>query len=124
MNMTKVEIHEMTKHYLVCALWSSTDEDGEPLDATYTVADMPEETIQKADRDCRRFIAENEQDIDGRYEQAGHDFWLTRNGHGSGFWDGDWAEDAGERMTESAKDFRECYLYVGDDNKLYFSQCI
>lgn len=21
---------------------------------------------------------------------AGHDFWLTRNGHGSGFWDGDW----------------------------------
>lgn len=20
-------------------------------------------------------------------EQAGHDFWLTRNGHGTGFWD-------------------------------------
>jgi|TARA_R110000744_G_scaffold366338_1_gene475354 hypothetical protein len=23
-------------------------------------------------------------------ERIGHDFWLTRNGHGAGFWDGDW----------------------------------
>ena len=30
-------------------------------------------------------------------EYAGHDFWLTRNGHGAGFWDGDWiAPVAGE----------------------------
>ena len=26
-------------------------------------------------------------------ERIGHDFWLTRNGHGAGFWDGDWDED-------------------------------
>lgn len=24
---------------------------------------------------------------DDHIEQAGHDFWLTRNGHGTGFWD-------------------------------------
>jgi hypothetical protein len=24
---------------------------------------------------------------DDQIEQAGHDFWLTRNGHGTGFWD-------------------------------------
>jgi hypothetical protein len=24
---------------------------------------------------------------DDNIEQAGHDFWLTRNGHGAGFWD-------------------------------------
>ena len=23
-------------------------------------------------------------------ERIGHDFWLTRNGHGAGFWDGGW----------------------------------
>lgn len=23
---------------------------------------------------------------------AGHDLWLTRNGHGAGFWDGDWRD--------------------------------
>lgn len=26
---------------------------------------------------------------DDAIEQAGHDFWLSRNGHGSGFWDRD-----------------------------------
>ena len=26
---------------------------------------------------------------DAAIEQAGHDFWLSRNGHGSGFWDRD-----------------------------------
>jgi hypothetical protein len=24
---------------------------------------------------------------DDQIEQAGHDFWFTRNGHGTGFWD-------------------------------------
>ena len=26
---------------------------------------------------------------DDNIEQAGHDFWLSRNGHGTGFWDRD-----------------------------------
>jgi hypothetical protein len=25
--------------------------------------------------------------VDEAYQHAGHDFWLTRNGHGAGFWD-------------------------------------
>ncbi len=33
-------------------------------------------------------------------EQAGHDFWLTRNGHGSGFWDRDWPEDKKEMLMK------------------------
>lgn len=32
-----------------------------------------------------------------------HDFFLTRNGHGSGFWDGDYKE--GDKLTEIAKSF-------------------
>jgi len=35
--------------------------------------------------------------------QAGHDFWLTRNGHGAGFWDGDWPE-TGDALTEASKE--------------------
>ena len=27
---------------------------------------------------------------DDELARAGTDFWLTRNGHGAGFWDGDW----------------------------------
>ena len=44
-------------------------------------------------------------------DQAGHDFWLTRNGHGAGFWDGDWKDSAGASLTEIAKSFGECNLY-------------
>lgn len=54
-------------------------------------------------------------------EQAGRDFWFTRNGHGVGFWDRDakvygTAQDA---LSEAAQAIGETYLYRGDDGKLY-----
>jgi hypothetical protein len=69
--------------------------------------------------DCARFLGENVQDIEGREEQAGHDFWLTRCGHGAGFFDGDWPE-AGDHLTDACKKFREVNLHVGDDGFIYF----
>lgn len=53
------------------------------------------------------------------YAMAGHDFWLTRNGHGAGFWDGDWPESCADALTEASKAFGECSPYVGDDGKVY-----
>lgn len=53
-------------------------------------------------------------------EQAGHDFWLTRNGHGSGFWDRDIGA-AGEQLTQAAHKCGECNLYRGDDGRIYAS---
>jgi hypothetical protein len=50
---------------------------------------------------------------------AGHDFWLTRNGHGAGFWDGDWTEPAATILTNAAKAFDECNLYLGDDQAIH-----
>lgn len=39
-------------------------------------------------RDCRNFWwAYGDLIASEHAEQAGHDFWLTRNGHGTGFWD-------------------------------------
>lgn len=49
---------------------------------------------------------------------AGHDFWLTRCGHGAGFWDGDWPEPAATALTEASKAFRNVDLYVGDDGEI------
>ncbi len=48
-------------------------------------------------------------------EQAGHDFWLTRNGHGAGFWDGDWPEPYGDMLNQGAKCYGEFDTYLGDD---------
>lgn len=53
--------------------------------------------------------------------KIGHDFWLTRNGHGSGFFDGDYDDDIGEALTDIAQSFGEAYLYLGDDDKLYIA---
>jgi hypothetical protein len=50
---------------------------------------------------------------------AGHDFWLTRNGHGAGFWDGDWPEPLATVLTDAAHAFGELSPYVGDDGLIY-----
>lgn len=44
-------------------------------------------------------------------KHAGRDFHFTRNGHGCGFWDGDWPTDVGQRLTESAKVYSSCELF-------------
>jgi hypothetical protein len=50
----------------------------------------------------------------------GMDFWLTRNHHGSGFWDGDYSEEAEEDLMLAVKNFKEKNLIIGDDMMLYF----
>ncbi len=52
-------------------------------------------------------------------DQVAHDFWLTRNRHGAGFWDGDYSEPAGSILTAIAHAFGECNLYLGDDGLIY-----
>jgi hypothetical protein len=115
-------MHEMTRHYLVCALWSSTGDNDEPLDAEHDITDIEPESVANADTDCLAFLAKHGDDIGTRYEQAGHDFWLTRNGHGAGFWEeSDWPKEAGQRMTATCEQFGEADIYKGDDGLLYIS---
>jgi hypothetical protein len=54
-------------------------------------------------------------------EQAGHDFWLTRNGHGAGFWDREALKEdgLGDKLSEAARTCGESNLYTGDDGGIY-----
>jgi len=54
------------------------------------------------------------------WDYAAHDFILTRNGHGTGFWDGNWHEPWGSKLTELAKSFGEVNCYVDEDDDLVF----
>lgn len=84
--------------YLTCALWSSSDSDdptgGEHLDENYSVDDIAPASKADHEQQCRVFI-DAHLDLLSRLQDrlgyeastAGHDFWLTRNGHGAGFWD-------------------------------------
>ncbi len=40
---------------------------------------------------------------DSLSEVFGGDLYLTAAGHGAGFWDGDWSDEAGDKLTEIAK---------------------
>lgn len=127
-------LDEFTKAYIACALWSSTDDDV-PLDTNYDIDDIALRTLERMKTDCAAFQRENGPLIvaanylsklshGSTHEgMAGHDFWLTRNHHGAGFWDGDWSEPAAKILTTSCHEFGEINLYVGDDGKLHTDDC-
>lgn len=112
-----------TRQYIIMALWSSmdnsNDQGGEPLDANYGPEDIAPETLASIKDDCEAFQRDHAEDIGGDLERAGHDFWLTRNFHGCGFWDGDWRDDVGQRLTAASHAYGECELYVGDTGMIY-----
>lgn len=121
------ELDEWTVQYIETALWSSTDEcredGGDPMDDNYGIADLAPSTLRAMAADCDRFREAAGDMLDEHADptMAAHDFWLTRNGHGAGFWDGDWPAngDALTAMVGWRTDFAEVSLYVGDDGLIY-----
>jgi hypothetical protein len=110
---SKHNIDEIVKHYLMAALWSTLHNDDEYLDHYYSLSDISEETKEKARRDVERFMKEADPYIgdEASNDQIGHDFFLTRNGHGAGFWDRDFYLDK-DKLTEIAKSFGEINFYA------------
>ena len=137
--MTK-QMDAFTLAYLEAALATSHDESdeagGDSLDQKYGIEDFAPEALEILLEDCERFqhspawLAATEAEEDPRTDDrqahgytleasAGHDFWLTQNGHGAGFWDGDWAEPHASALDELSTSFGEVSLYLGDDGKIY-----
>lgn len=116
---------EFTRAYVTCALWSSTDDDGEPLDSGRDEDDIAPETLKAMAEECDDFQVYAAKWLSKAYatpnygeSQAGHDFWLTRNGHGAGFWDRGLGK-IGDELTKAAKTFGSVDLYIGDDEKIH-----
>lgn len=101
-------------------------------------SDLAPETLAAIIADCAKFQAgearkavleaeDNEElgylfeGIGGVSAKAGRDFWFTRNGHGRGFWDGDWPEPYATALDEATEAFGEVDVYLGDDGKVYLS---
>lgn len=116
-----VELDSATRAYLETALWSSTDDDGESLDGAYTVDDCSVETVNDARADLADFYDALPVEIRDAYtaEALAHDFWLTRNRHGAGFWDGDYPREIGQLLTERSHGYGSVDLSVGDDGKIH-----
>ena len=132
-DMQESEFDSFFNAYMETALWSSHDESddsgGNPMDENYSTGDIADECYESMKADCRKFFKENYEVMDeadgpsgpdyDEWGHMGHDFWLTRNGHGAGFWDGDYSEPHGDLLDEAAKSFGEIDLYIGDDNTIH-----
>lgn len=113
---------EFTSSYVACAFWSSTGDDGAPLDANYSPEDLSDGARKSIEDDCAAFMFHHYNSLQavGTIARHGHDFWLTRNRHGAGFWDRGYG-DIGEYLSDAAKVYGESNLYVGDDGKVEVS---
>ena len=127
----ETKVNPFVASYIETALWSSSDDDGEPLDSAKNCElELADETTARMATDCESFEDQSDAIVNvycethssyapKNRETMAHDFWLTRNGHGCGFWDGDYPESLGRKLTDLTHSFSECDLYIGDDGKLY-----
>lgn len=124
--------------YIRCALWSSMDESdesgGKPMDANYGPDNLADETLSTMRDEVEDFLQLIERERPGVSEamartlwadpgQVGHDFWLTRNGHGTGFWDRYYSDgpeaELGDFLSKWARSYGEVCLYIGDNGMIY-----
>lgn len=118
-------------------LFCECDDDGVPLDANYRIEDFDKESLDKLYNEYQKFVSvvekqiteeigDNWDCIDDFYDlaqptlnQTEYDYILTRNSHGAGFWDGDWAPEVSEILADAARSQHKFTAYVGDDEKIY-----
>jgi hypothetical protein len=92
------------------------------LDDSFDTDDIAAEAVSQMMDDVEDFITANADTLEASelsLEQIGHDFWLTRNRHGAGFWDRGLPNHIGQALTDAAHAYGSQDVYVGDDGKLY-----
>ena len=102
--------------------WADTDEEGQPDPE----AELSPETWRNIAIDVVWFLKKAMPRIYRKpldYTQIGHDFYLSRNGHGTGFWDRSeiYGEPLADYLHEMADSFGPDEFYQGDDGMIYNS---
>jgi len=136
------QVNAAVHHYIFTALWSEgcngtaswadhngngcrgSDCDVSLLSLGFAQADVSLDSHTTMREDVAAFISGCESErpdiFDGiDPEQVGHDFWLTRNHHGAGFWDRGLGE-RGEWLTRMADPYGDASLWVGSDNRVHY----
>ena len=109
-----LEVDTFTRGYITAIFFT----DGEEADGA-GVPELSPETLESIKTDCDTFQHEG-----GMYyesgEQAGVDFWLTRNCHGTGFWDNEelYGVENARHLTELSHTYPERSLFLNDDGRL------
>lgn len=107
--------------YLETALWTEEEILKEELeDNSFSIYDFNEEDKDKAREQIEWFVNNAKSSLNGLSETAiGYDIWLSRNGHGSGFWDRGIPKHDSDFLMDLCYQLGTVYIYVGDEEKLY-----
>jgi len=119
----KRNIATIVEHYLIAALWTNE------IDDLSVKCNMDSKSIKEAIIQVQCFLGAALPYLTEEWtdEQIGHDLWLTRGGHGAGFWDRDLPN--GDKLTEICKlaefhgevyaDYEKEIVYIhGDEEPL------
>lgn len=124
------DLAAMVAGYVECLLWAGldwtdtvdnggTESNPRPLDENYSPDDIAPGALLSIEADCASFRAVCGSDLaDIDPGQAGHDFYLTRNGHGTGFWDRGLGA-IGDRLTAAAHAYGDSGEYVATTGLIY-----
>jgi len=127
-NIKNKRLETFIESYLEAALTLFDDYENETTDSDHchSFTDIAPESMEKIREECTEFFNKYKDywDTDSTLfyydSQAGNDFLLTRNGHGTGFWDRkEIKEEYQTILTDRAQSFGQCDLYIGDDNLVY-----
>jgi hypothetical protein len=115
----KFDLEEMVQGYIDAAGFCFIDEDT-------TYPEFSKEANEQAKADCADFYEVCKEVLDELIKSskitssaAGGDFYYTRNGHGTGFWDRGLGE-AGQTLSTWAKVHGSADTFCGTDNLIYF----
>ena len=107
---------EFTTQALQTGLWCDLYDPDNPEEmgggeGLYDDSDLTPESLARLIEECASFQADAGELIEGREGQAGHDFWLTRNGHGTGFLERPeiYGPTTAFRLDKVAESFGEAY---------------
>jgi hypothetical protein len=95
---------EFLTAYLEAIYFTDTSDDEQPA----VDAELDSEFLRESTIDCLSMYSRLACYLsDNNVAQAGHDFWLTRNGHGTGYWDRPevYGEHYASMFTECAESF-------------------
>jgi hypothetical protein len=116
-----IDINKFLEGYIDAALWSTTDSRDEEGNDTYNLDDEFSDVSDKCRAamlsDCEDFVNANRELLEAFKEMTGrdddylgHDFWLNREGHGTGFWDRG-AGEVGDKLSDACEPYGSFYLY-------------
>lgn len=124
-------LDDFTRGYIEAMFYTEGADTDDDL-AGLGFSDLAPEALGAIMRDCAMFYEAHRltiekaalklscaHDVNEADSAAGKDFWFTRNGHGVGFWDGDWPEPEADKLDKAAETFDTVYPYVGQDGKVY-----